>query len=53
MADKAQRKTQKPKTKKTWETPRVKSGQLFESNSLACGKSSPNAQQCMAIPTRS
>jgi hypothetical protein len=35
------------KSKKMWEPPRLKSGQLFESNSLACGKNSGATQQCM------
>jgi hypothetical protein len=41
------KKPQPPKgQKKTWETPRVKSGQLFESNSLACGKNNPGMDEC-------
>jgi hypothetical protein len=34
--------------KKAWETPRMKSGRLFESNSLACGKNAPggNGGEC-------
>lgn len=39
MAEKTPRKAPpKRPSKKTWQTPRLKSGQLFESNSLACGK---------------
>jgi len=39
VAEKTQRKPQvKAAKKKAWESPRVKSGRLFESNSLACGK---------------
>ena len=47
LADKNERKPQRKGKKKTWEAPRVKSGQLFESNSLACGKSTPTTQQCI------
>ena len=39
--------------KKRWEAPRIKSGQLFESNSLACGKDNPGTDQCQQIPTMS
>jgi hypothetical protein len=41
--------------KKVWETPRVKSGRLFESNSLACGKNSPggNGDMCDRDPQMS
>ncbi len=45
-----------PKSKKkAWETPRVKSGRLFESNSLACGKNTPdgNGGQCLRDPQMS
>lgn len=39
MADKTPRKTPPDKAKKRpWQSPRIKTGQLFESNSLACGK---------------
>ena len=38
MAEKVQRKTPKSPRKRQWQRPRVKSGRLFESNSLACGK---------------
>jgi hypothetical protein len=31
-----------------WEPPSIRSGQLFEANSLACGKSNPTeGEQCM------
>jgi hypothetical protein len=43
----------KTKKKKTWESPRVKTGRLFESNSLACGKNSDMTDQCHTIPTMS
>ena len=51
MADKANRKPSKPPTKRPWRKPQVKTGQLFESNSLACNKSpaSPN-DECMQGP---
>jgi hypothetical protein len=39
VAEKKQRKPlAKPGKKKPWEAPRLKSGRLFESNSLACAK---------------
>jgi hypothetical protein len=41
VADKTPRKASPKRTKKAWQKPKVKSGQLFESNSLACGKVSP------------
>jgi hypothetical protein len=34
------------KRKKAWQRPTVKTGRLFESNSLACGKNSPGMQEC-------
>jgi hypothetical protein len=41
---------QKPKRdkqrKRTWRPPTVKTGTLFESNSLACGKTTANLDQC-------
>lgn len=39
--------------KKPWERPKVKTGHLFESNSLACGKSSPGHEECLQNPTQS
>ena len=51
MAEKAQRKPQRPADaaakKKQWEAPRVTSGRLFESNSLACGKTGQDIQNGM------
>jgi hypothetical protein len=44
--------TARPK-KRAWKTPRVDSGKLFESNSLACGKATPHFEQCLQNPTRS
>lgn len=41
MAEKTPRKAPPKRTKKAWQKPKVKSGQLFESNSLACGKVFP------------
>jgi len=43
MAEKSTRKTTRPKSKRPWRRPQVKSGQLFESNSLACGKTPQEA----------
>lgn len=41
--------------KKKWESPRVKSGSLFESNSLSCGKNGtpPSDENCLANYTSS
>lgn len=33
--------------KRRWEAPKVDSGQLFESNSLACSKSGPQVEECL------
>lgn len=44
MAEKRTRKAPPKGKKKTWASPRVKSGQLFESNSLACTKTPPSPQ---------
>jgi hypothetical protein len=52
VADKQQRKTP-PRGKKPWEPPRVKTGHLFESNSLACGKNTPQTDECLQNPTQS
>ncbi|HVZ75447.1 MAG TPA: hypothetical protein VHJ20_23890 [Polyangia bacterium] len=49
MANKRQRKPEPKRKKKTWESPRVKSGRLFEANSLACGKSDPDTDQCSSL----
>lgn len=53
MPDKTPRKPSRPPAKKTWERPRIKTGHLFESNSLACGKNAPQIEQCMQNPTQS
>lgn len=39
--------------RKKWEKPTIQTGQLFEANSLSCGKNSPEVEQCMQNPTRS
>ena len=36
-----------PEAKEPWEPPRIESGQLFEANSLACGKSAGDGD-CIA-----
>jgi hypothetical protein len=49
VADKREQKTdtsRKKNKKKAWESPRMKSGQLFEASSLACGKSDMLAITC-------
>ena len=53
MAEKAQRKSTKPQRKRQWQRPRIKSGHLFESNSLACGKNNPEMEQCFGNPLMS
>lgn len=52
MADKSTRKTTRPE-KKRWRRPAIKSGQLFEANSLSCGKAGPGPEQCMQFATTS
>jgi hypothetical protein len=49
MAEKTERKPTRPR-KRPWQRPRVKAGQLFESNSLACAKSPtmPN-EMCLQV----
>lgn len=53
MAEKTPRKASPKRIKKAWQKPKVKSGQLFESNSLACGKVVPpvdeSNDQCTMI----
>jgi hypothetical protein len=58
VPDKPQRepppsRTKKAKAKRAWEPPRLESGHLFESNSLACGKNSGATQQCQMNPETS
>ena len=43
--DKSKTKPDKPR-KRTWRPPTVKTGTLFESNSLACGKTLEDIDQC-------
>jgi hypothetical protein len=43
--EKKKAKPERPR-KRTWRPPTVKTGTLFESNSLACGKTLGN-EQCM------
>ena len=50
MAEKTDRKQNRPR-KRAWHRPQVKTGQLFESNSLSCGKHISNAvDQCQQMP---
>jgi hypothetical protein len=51
MAEKVQRKVPKSPRKRQWQRPRVKSGKLFESNSLACNKTGIEAacQETFAV----
>lgn len=39
--------------KRAWQAPRVRTGHLFESNSLACGKNTPALDQCIQNPVSS
>lgn len=43
----------RPAAKRVWQAPRVRTGHLFESNSLACGKNSPALDQCIQNPVSS
>ena len=43
----------RPATKRAWQAPRVRTGHLFESNSLACGKNTPALDQCIQNPVSS
>jgi len=52
MTTKPQRKP--PRTpRKPWRRPQIKSGKLFESNSLACGKNTPATDECTQFATQS
>lgn len=42
-----------PAVKKPWRSPHVRTGHLFESNSLACGKNTPQLDQCLQNPLNS
>ncbi len=44
---------QASRPRRPWQTPQIESGQLFESNSLSCGKDSPMNEQCAANPSSS
>ena len=39
--------------KKRWSAPKIDSGPLFESSSLACGKNSGAIESCIQNPTTS
>jgi hypothetical protein len=39
--------------KRAWQPPRIRTGHLFESNSLACGKNTPLLEQCIQNPVSS
>jgi hypothetical protein len=52
VADKSKRKPARA-AKKAWQKPRIKSGRLFESNSLACGKNQPGMEACESFPKMS
>ena len=43
----------RPAVKQKWQQPRIRTGHLFESNSLACGKNVPQLDQCVQNPTTS
>ena len=45
--------TQAPVVKRPWQPPRVRTGHLFESNSLACGKNVEYLDQCVQNPATS
>jgi hypothetical protein len=52
VAEKSDRKPNRPR-KRQWHRPQVKTGQLFESNSLACGKTIPQSgmmELCAQMP---
>jgi hypothetical protein len=53
VAEKKPRKPTAKAKKKPWESPRVKSGRLFESNSLACSKNVPDGGACEHDPSSS
>ena len=47
------RKPDRTAAKKSWQRPQIKSGRLFESNSLACGKNGPGLDACEQFPKMS
>ena len=51
VAQKTPRKPARPGAgKRAWQRPQIKSGRLFESNSLACGKNGPGMENCEQFP---
>jgi hypothetical protein len=51
----AEKKDEKPrpkagKSRKKWNRPSIRTGKLFEVNSLACGKASGSTGSCMTFP---
>ncbi len=52
MANKTRQKPTRP-AKKAWQKPHIRSGKLFESNSLACGKNGPGLESCEQFPKMS
>jgi len=53
VVEKSDRKPSRPR-KRQWHRPQVKTGQLFESNSLACGKAITDiVDQCQQMPQQS
>ena len=53
MTKSAKDPTHRKKEKHAWEPPRIKTGQLFESNSLSCGKSNMMMEPCIMNPQAS
>lgn len=51
--DARKRPSSEVKRKRPWQAPRIRTGHLFESNSLACGKSTPQIEQCIQNPVSS
>jgi hypothetical protein len=49
----AEKQAPRPAGKRAWQAPRVRTGHLFESNSLACGKNTPALDQCIQNPVSS
>ena len=49
----AEKQAPRPGAKRAWQAPRVRTGHLFESNSLACGKNTPSMDQCIQNPVSS
>jgi hypothetical protein len=52
VANQPPRKPTRP-AKKPWQRPTLKSGRLFEANSLACGKNGPGMDMCEQFPKQS